>query len=71
MGKERKKIEDDAEAKEQERKASNVVIDEDVGVVLRRLVRIRSQLAFRELRGKVEWEGDLDAMRENRFHDIS
>ncbi|MBA3446323.1 MAG: type II toxin-antitoxin system VapB family antitoxin [Pseudaminobacter sp.] len=27
------------------------------------LVRLRSQAALRALRGKIDWEGDLDAMR--------
>lgn len=30
---------------------------------LRLLVRIKNQQSIRELRGKVRWEGDLDAMR--------
>ncbi len=30
------------------------------------LVRLRKQEAFRSLRGKVEWEGDLEAMRATR-----
>jgi len=27
------------------------------------LVRVKDQTALRKLRGKIEWEGDLDAMR--------
>jgi Arc/MetJ family transcription regulator len=30
---------------------------------LRTLVRLRDQARIRELRGKIEWEGDLDAWR--------
>jgi Arc/MetJ family transcription regulator len=36
---------------------------------LRMLIRIRKQEQIRELFGTVEWEGDLDAMREGRFLD--
>ena len=37
---------------------------------LKLLVRVREQQGLRELRGKVEWEGDLDEMREGRFLDV-
>lgn len=37
---------------------------------LRTLVRLKSQEKVRELRGKLCWEGDLDAMREGRFLDV-
>ncbi|MDZ7742695.1 MAG: type II toxin-antitoxin system VapB family antitoxin [Bacteroidota bacterium] len=30
---------------------------------LRLLIRIREQIKIRDLRGKIEWEGDLDKMR--------
>lgn len=30
---------------------------------LKLLIRLKSQQAVRELRGKVRWEGDLDEMR--------
>ena len=33
---------------------------------LRLLVRIRRQESIRELRGKVQWEGDLDDMRTDK-----
>jgi Arc/MetJ family transcription regulator len=36
---------------------------------LRMLIRIRKQERIRELFGTVEWEGDLDAMREGRLFD--
>jgi Arc/MetJ family transcription regulator len=37
---------------------------------LRTLVRLKSQEKVRELRGKLLWEGDLDAMREGRSLDV-
>jgi Arc/MetJ family transcription regulator len=36
---------------------------------LRFFVRLKSQEQVRALRGKLHWEGDLDAMREGRFFD--
>jgi Arc/MetJ family transcription regulator len=33
---------------------------------LRLFVRLKSQEQIRALRGKVQWEGDLDTMREGR-----
>jgi Arc/MetJ family transcription regulator len=39
------------------------VIDE----ALRTLVRLKAQEEVRSLRGKMRWEGDLDAMREGRI----
>lgn len=36
---------------------------EAVELGLRTLVRLKAQGEFRKLRGKVQWEGDLDAMR--------
>jgi Arc/MetJ family transcription regulator len=39
------------------------VIDE----ALRTLVRLRRQTAIRELRGQLQWEGDLAAARTARF----
>jgi len=39
------------------------VVDE----ALRLLVRISQQKAVLELRGKINWEGNLDEMREGRF----
>jgi len=36
---------------------------EAVELGLRTLVRIRRQEGLRKLRGKLHWEGDLDAMR--------
>lgn len=39
---------------------------EVVELALRALVRLRQQEAFRELRGKLHWQGDLEAMRTGR-----
>ncbi len=36
---------------------------EAVELGLRTLLRLRQQAATRDLRGKLDWEGDLDAMR--------
>lgn len=35
------------------------------------LVRLSGQAKLRDLAGKVQWEGDLDEMRRNRFPDWS
>ena len=37
---------------------------------LRTLVRLRRQASIRHLRGKLQWEGNLDEMREGRFIDV-
>jgi Arc/MetJ family transcription regulator len=34
---------------------------------LRLLIKVKGQEGIRRLRGKIEWEGDLDAMRERRI----
>lgn len=34
---------------------------------LRLLIKVKSQEGIRRLRGKIEWAGDLDAMREGRI----
>jgi Arc/MetJ family transcription regulator len=36
---------------------------EAVDQALRTLLRMRKQAAIRQLRGKLNWQGDLDAMR--------
>jgi Arc/MetJ family transcription regulator len=41
------------------------VVDE----ALRLLVRLRGQAGIKELRGKIQWEGDLEQSRLNRFDD--
>jgi Arc/MetJ family transcription regulator len=33
---------------------------------LRTLVRLKAQAQIRELRGQLQWEGDLDALRRDR-----
>ena len=37
---------------------------------LRTLVKLGSQERVRYLRGKLQWEGDLDVMREGRLADV-
>jgi Arc/MetJ family transcription regulator len=39
---------------------------EAVEIALQELVRVRSQAEIRAFRGKLHWEGDLDAMRTDR-----
>ncbi len=39
---------------------------ETIAMALELLVRRGKQLDIRNLRGKVQWEGDLDAMRRDR-----
>jgi hypothetical protein len=34
---------------------------------LRKVVQLKKQEGIKKLRGKVQWVGDLDAMREGRF----
>lgn len=46
-------------------KTKRAVIEE----ALRTLIRLRSQKQVRRLRGKIEWDGDLDEMRQGRFAD--
>jgi len=36
---------------------------EAVELALRTLLRLRQQARIRELRGKLDWQGDLEAMR--------
>ena len=47
-------------------KTKRAVIEE----ALRTLVRLKSQERVRSLYGKLQWEGDLNAMRESRFVDV-
>lgn len=42
---------------------------EVVDQALRTFIRIQEQTRIRALRGKLRWEGDLDAQREDRLHD--
>ena len=46
-------------------KTKKAVIDE----ALRTLVRLKAQAQTRSLRGKLQWEGDLDEMRIGRVAD--
>ncbi|HYZ87037.1 MAG TPA: type II toxin-antitoxin system VapB family antitoxin [Bryobacteraceae bacterium] len=39
---------------------------EAVELGLRTLLRLSKQAEIRQLRGKVNWQGDLDAMRQDR-----
>jgi Arc/MetJ family transcription regulator len=39
---------------------------EAVELGLRTIVRLRKQEAIRKFRGKLKWQGDLDAMRSDR-----
>ena len=47
-------------------KTKRAVVEE----ALRTLVRMKAQEKTRSLRGKLRWEGDLDALREGRFADV-
>jgi Arc/MetJ family transcription regulator len=47
-------------------KTKKAVIEE----ALRTLVRLKKQEQVRSLRGKLEWEGDLESLREGRFADV-
>jgi Arc/MetJ family transcription regulator len=38
-----------------------------VETALRKVVQLKKQEGIKKLRGKVQWEGDLDSMREGRF----
>ena len=38
---------------------------------LRTLVRLKKQEEVRSLRGKLQWEGDLNMLRESRFADVA
>ncbi|HEU0207939.1 MAG TPA: type II toxin-antitoxin system VapB family antitoxin [Candidatus Udaeobacter sp.] len=38
-----------------------------VNMALREFLRRKDQKKILELRGKIHWRGDLDAMRRNRF----
>lgn len=38
-----------------------------VEAALRKVVQLKKQEGIKRLRGKVQWVGDLDAMREGRF----
>ena len=46
-------------------KTKKAIVDE----ALRVLIRMHQQREVRDLRGKLEWQGDLNQMREKRFAD--
>lgn len=58
-------IDDDLLA-EARRSAGTVTKRETVEVALRELARRRSRLATRELKGTVDWDGDLKRSRSER-----
>jgi Arc/MetJ family transcription regulator len=41
-----------------------------VEAALRKVVQLKKQERIRDWFGKIDWEGDLNAMRENRFPDV-
>jgi Arc/MetJ family transcription regulator len=47
-------------------KTKRAVIEE----ALRTLVRLKAQASVRSLRDKMQWEGDLNALREGRLYDV-
>ncbi len=47
-------------------KTKRAIVEE----ALKLLVRSYEQAQVRNLRGKLQWEGDLDALRENRFEPL-
>ena len=48
-------------------KTKKAVIEEAVRV----LTRLKRQEQVRALRGQLHWEGDLDALRAGRVHDVA
>jgi len=42
-----------------------------INIALRTFVQLQEQAEILSLRGQLKWEGDLDSMRESRFHDLS
>jgi Arc/MetJ family transcription regulator len=60
-------VEIDDKLIEEARKAVHPHSDrEAIELALRTLLRLRSQARIRDLRGKLAWEGDLDAMRRDK-----
>ena len=47
-------------------KTKKAVVEE----ALRTLVRLKRQERVRSLRGKLQWEGDLNVLREGRLSDV-
>lgn len=46
-------------------KTKRAVVEEG----LRTLIRLKKQAAILDLAGKINWEGDLEQLRRNRFDD--
>ena len=44
-------------------KTKRAIVEE----ALKMLIQLKEQAQVRNLRGKLQWEGDLDSMREGRF----
>ncbi len=44
---------------------------EAVELGLKTLLKLRQQAAIRDLRGKLTWEGDLDALRSDELMDLN
>jgi Arc/MetJ family transcription regulator len=60
-------VEIDDKLIEEARNASEAQSDrEAIELGLRTLLRLRAQARIRDLRGKLAWEGDLDAMRTDK-----
>ena len=47
-------------------KTKRAVVEE----ALRTLIRLKAQQEVRSLRGQLQWEGDLNTLREGRFADV-
>jgi Arc/MetJ family transcription regulator len=55
---------------EQARKLTGIKTKKElIHEALRTLVRLRQQSQVRSLRGRLHWEGDLEAMRQGRFQE--
>jgi Arc/MetJ family transcription regulator len=55
---------------EQARRLTGIKTKKDlIHEALRTLIRLRQQTEVRALRGKLHWEGDLAALRQNRHPD--
>jgi Arc/MetJ family transcription regulator len=64
----RTNIEIDDRLMEQAMKATGATTKKAaVEAALRKVVQLKKQEGIKRLRGKVQWVGDLDAMREGRF----
>ena len=67
----RTNIEIDDELMRQAMAATNTTTKKAaVEASLRQTVQLKEQEGIREYFGKVDWQGDLDEMRESRFQDL-